>query len=994
MKKIFFLVLFFSFMNLYSIEPIGVKDVPRYTYSTYNTEKVDSYDLYRFITMKGLPKIYFPQEKSDEIQPPLKEKPGPILTKSGISLVQITNDNDAQDETWIAVNPTNPLNAIATCNDNSTNGRGRQWRMPAYVTFDGGLTWEKRTTQNHNSPFILKVPAGRGATIFDPAITFNKDGKAIYAYGFAVDYGNNGENGIFLSISDDGGLTWNVTEDFDELYMAAYSPQGGGLQDRYTIAVDLWSDEYEGNVYIAWRDFSINQSINLGYAPKSNYQDWIGNIIVPNPATQAPVPCVDYKGQVWLSYRQTSAAEKTEAPIYLSKDGGNSFERLASAMDNWNIGTPRFNLPLHARVSLANKDSMRISTNPQLAIDNSNGPYRGNVYCIMPGKEGNLAGPTKIYLGILKNGVEEPENEWEVLAIDNNELGNDMFFPSVCVDPITGYVHVFYYTSQFDPDNILVDAMYAYSYDGGQTFKHKRLTDESFRVRAVGQADEGNRYWGDYARIEAYNNRVYPLFWAGKAPSFNYSSNELFTSLITTFPACPAIVDVNYDGANNEVDISWEGIADGLGEPINDYTVKLYKNGEFLAEFEQNQNSYTDQEITVGGEYSYGIQVVSNDLRGEGEICNYNVIAGGGLVLMPPTDFQALSHPQGILFRWKTPNRTEGGVVINDVSGIKIYHEDNLIATVPTSSVQAGEYNEYLWETDTETFYFNFHSTALRERDGEEGESLPSESLEIAYAGAPIENFAETFESEDAMVPTYRTGKWGITNQKASEGEYSLTQSPNEDYSNTEDSHIIFAPLIVKDNAPNLVFDIIALIRDKDYVMFEATNNNGQTWRFGNKTRASWAPELWDAENFSLENSNWFTGVLHFLDNGFKDGDTIMVKVSFKAIPIARAPGVFIDNMRMDNISNVRNTISSNSSLYPNPAKDEVNISFNISRPGNIKLEVFDLLSNNLMTIDKGYLSIGEYSEQININQLNSGNYFIRITDGINQKMIPFTIAK
>ena len=994
MKKIFLMIFIISTFQTFGIEPIGVKDVPRYVHSTYDTEKVDQYDLYRFITMKGLPKIYFPEERTDEILPPLKDKIEPILTKSGIPLIRITNDFDSQDETWIAVNPTNPLNAIATCNDASTNGRGRQWRMSAYVTFDGGKTWTKTTTQNHNSPYILQVPQNRGATIFDPAITFNKDGKAIYAYGFAVDYGNNGENGIFISVSDDGGLTWNQTTNENDLYMAAYSPQGGGLQDRYTIAADWWSEEYEGNVYIAWRDFSVNQSINIGYAGKRDYQDWISNIMISNPATQAPVPCVDYKGQVWVSYRQNSASERTEAPIYLSKDGGNTFQRLVSAMDNWNIGTPRFNLPLHARVSLANKDSMRISTNPQLAIDNSEGPYRGNVYCIMPGKEGNLAGPTRTYLGILHNGVENPEGEWEVKVIDNNEFGNDMFFQSVTVDPITGFVHVFYYTSQFDPENVLVDAMYAYSYDGGETFKHKRLTDESIRVRAVGQADEGNRYWGDYARIEAYNNRVYPLFWLSQPPSYSHSSNELYVSLITTFPACPNVVNVNYDGANNKVDISWNGIADGLGEPVTDYFIKLFKNGEFLAELPNTRNSFSDTDIQVGGEYNYGIQIVSRDLRGEGEVCNYNVIAGGGLTLMPPTDFQALSHPDGILFRWKTPDKTEGGVLVNDVFGIKIYQDNNELTTVPNTSVQAGQYNEYLWETETEKFYFNFTATALRERSGEIGESLPSEKLEIAYAGAPIENFTETFESEDTMVPTYRTGKWGLTSQKSSVGEFSLTQSPYEDYSSTEDSYIIFAPLIVKDSDPKLIFDIIALIREKDYVMFEATNNNGRTWRFGNKTTVSWAKDYWDGQNFSLENSNWFTGVLDFLNSGFKSGDTIMVKVSFKAIPIARAPGVFIDNMRMDNIANVRNTIIANTNAFPNPAKDNVNFTFNIAKSGNIKIEVFDLLSNNLITIDKGLLAVGEYTQQINTTQLNSGNYFIRISDGLNQKMLPFTISK
>lgn len=994
MKFNFFLIsLILLTNNLKSIEPIGQKDVPRYIYSNFDSDLYSNFDINRFITMKGMPRIYFPSITNDEANQPIKTKPGPILTKSGLQLVQITNDNSAQDETWIAVNPTNPLNAIATCNDGSTNGSGGQYKMPSYVTFDGGKTWAKYTTQNHNSKYLLQAKGG--ATIFDPAIVFNKDGKAIYGYGFATDYKNNGENAIFISVSDDGGVTWNKTESYEDVYQVTYAPSGYGLQDRYTMGVDLFSEKYEGNVYLTWRDFGSSQSIKIGFAGKSNYQEWNERTVFSsNPATQAPVPIADYKGQVWVSYRFSSASEKTSAPIYLSTDGGNSFQVHSNAMEAWNIGTPRDNLPSYARVSLANKDSMRMSTNPQLAVDNSNGPYRGNIYCIMPSKEGGLNGPTRITLSTLKNGVEDTKAKWVEARIDNNPYGNDMFFPSVTVDPVTGFVHVFYYTSQFDPDNILIDAMYAYSYDGGATFKYKRLTDESVRVKAVSQQDEGNRYWGDYARVEAYGNRVYPLFWLSKAPSYNHSTCELFTSIITTAPVGPEIVNLEYKSSSNSIDLSWSGIYDGLGEIIEDYTVKLYKDGKFITEFEKSTSNYNDKDVESGKEYTYGFQVISKDVRGTGDIYDHKIIVGGGLVLMPPSDFQALSHPEGILFKWKTPNMTEGGTEINDVSGINIYMKDEIIATVPANSLQAGEYNTFVWKTETEKFYTDFTSTALRERDGEVGESESSEFLPLAYAGAPFMDFAEDFESEDEMVPTLKTGKWGISNDIASKGEFSLTQSPYENYGSSEDSYIIFPPLVTTSQKPNLVFDMIALVRDKDYVMFEVTKDNGRTWQFGNKISVSWGAGLWDNQTYSLDKSEWLLSSLNFLDRGFKSGDTVMLKISFKATPIPRAPGVFIDNMRMDAISNVANTLSPEISVYPNPSNEEININYEVLTSSNIKIEIFDVLSNNIITLDKGFMKYGVYSENLKLSELTSGTYFVRISNGIQQKMIPFSVSK
>lgn len=996
MKFTFLLVSIILFSNLLkSIEPIGKKDIPRYAYSTFDSDLYSNYDINRFITSKGFPKIYFPNVTKEEVNQVIKEKPGPLLTKSGIQLVQITNDFFGQDETWIAVNPKNPLNAIATCNDGSTNGRGGEYKMPSYVTFDGGKTWAKHTTQNHNSEYLLEVKGG-GATIFDPAIVFNKDGKAIYAYGFATDYKNSGENAIFVSVSDDGGVTWNLTEDYDDIYQVEYSPPGNGLQDRYTMAVDLFSEEYEGNVYVTWRDFSVKHRIRIGKAGKDNYKDWSSKrtVFEADPGTQAPVPFVDYKGQVWVTFRYSSATEKTSAPIYLSQDGGNTYNAHSTAMNVWNIGTPRDNLPVYERVSLANKDGMRMSTNPQLAIDNSNGPNRGNVYCIMPAKEGGLTGPTRIMLAILKNGVEDPAAKWEEFRIDNNPYGNDMFFPSISVDPVTGYIHVFYFTSQFDPNNVLVDAMYAYSYDG-VNFKHRRLTDESIQVKAVSQADEGNRYWGDYARIEAYGNRVYPLFWlSNKDRGYSHSSNELFTSLITTAPVAPEIVNLDYNSSDNSIDISWSGIFDGLGEIINDYTLKLYKDGELVSEFEKNISSYKDNDVENGSEYTYGFQVISKDERGEGDIYDYKIIVGGGLVLMPPTDFQALSNPEGILFKWKTPNMTEGGIEINDVAGIKIYMEDEVIATVPAGDLQAGEYNTYLWKTDTEKFYMNFRASALRERDGEVGESESTDILPLAYAGAPFADFTEDFESVENMVPTLKTGKWGVSDEKASSGDFSLTQSPNENYSSDEDSYIIFPPLITTAQKPNLVFDMIALIRDKDYAKFEITKDNGKTWQYGNKVSVSWGAGLWDSETYSLDKSEWLLSSLNFLDIGYEDGDTVMLKISFKAVPIARAPGLFIDNMRMDAISDVVNTISTELSVYPNPTVDEINVNYEVLSSSNIKIEVIDLLSNNIISIDKGFMKYGAYSENIKLSELSTGTYFVRVSNGIQQKMIPFSVSK
>jgi len=119
-----------------------------------------------------------------------------------------------------------------------------------------------------------------------------------------------------------------------------------------------------------------------------------------------------------------------------------------------------------------------------------------------------------------------------------------------------------------------------------------------------------------------------------------------------------------------------------------------------------------------------------------------------------------------------------------------------------------------------------------------------------------------------------------------------------------------------------------------------------------------------------------------------------MLKISFKATPIPRAPGVFIDNMRMDAISNVANTLSPEISVYPNPSNEEININYEVLTSSNIKIEIFDVLSNNIITLDKGFMKYGVYSENLKLSELTSGTYFVRISNGIQQKMIPFSVSK
>ncbi|MCX6153667.1 MAG: T9SS type A sorting domain-containing protein [Candidatus Kapabacteria bacterium] len=82
----------------------------------------------------------------------------------------------------------------------------------------------------------------------------------------------------------------------------------------------------------------------------------------------------------------------------------------------------------------------------------------------------------------------------------------------------------------------------------------------------------------------------------------------------------------------------------------------------------------------------------------------------------------------------------------------------------------------------------------------------------------------------------------------------------------------------------------------------------------------------------------------------------------------------------------INNYINSDYSLYPNPIESEFNLSINSTYQGNIFYEISDLIGS---IIKKGdYLKEGTFSESftINIQNLNSGTYFLKISEKSSNK--------
>ena len=149
---------------------------------------------------------------------------------------------DTTIEPSIAVNPNNPLNAVAGWQVGRVDAGGDATNGYA-VTFDGGKTWK--------NGFIPGLTTGRGGAFdraSDAVIAFGPNNTVYYSSLIFNDVTGNGlESAIVNNTSTDGGKTWGpVTTVQDD--------PGGGLNDKNWVVVDNGSEggHHLGRVYVVW----------------------------------------------------------------------------------------------------------------------------------------------------------------------------------------------------------------------------------------------------------------------------------------------------------------------------------------------------------------------------------------------------------------------------------------------------------------------------------------------------------------------------------------------------------------------------------------------------------------------------------------------------------------------------------------------------------------------------------------------------------------------
>ena len=410
-------------------------------------------------------------------KPPSTGIPKGVIRVSGDILAPDGGIAQAETETepFFAVDPENPKHLLAVYQEDRFPDEGCR-NLTSAVSLDAGTTWQESLL-----PRQTVAAGGSYERTSDPWVAFGTGGRAYFAsLGFNE---TNPQNGVYLSSSDDGGLTWNDP-------VAVHSGTST-FDDKEAVVVDTRDDSpYKGRVYVGWDSITASrqQPELITYSDDGGHSFQPPVTLTSQGANLGILPLVGPGGivhAVWLSYQGRQAFLLASH----STDGGRTWSApvTISTVDAYGVDGSRTGAGLASA-----------------AIDGGN----GTLYVVW--EDGRFTpGTDQVILSRSTDGGQT----WSAPVRVSDGPGDAAnFTPAVAVTP-EGWVGVSYYSLRNNPAHVLVDEYLSVSKSGGQTFANsQRLTASSWDLRFAATSD--GFFLGDYQGLATTSKTFYPL-WIG-----------------------------------------------------------------------------------------------------------------------------------------------------------------------------------------------------------------------------------------------------------------------------------------------------------------------------------------------------------------------------------------------------------------------------------------------------------------------------------------------
>jgi hypothetical protein len=393
------------------------------------------------------------------------------------NVVNITHDDNGDNELDIAINPANPANMIAGWNDYGPGGScGVGW------TTDGGKTW-------HTDWLRGMTPEGGNPTYDygagDPSVGFLNDGTAVFTCNA---WSVKKPTAIFVTTSKDGGATWAPVQQ-----VASADTKAGNL-DHPMMTID----HYGNRALIAYTTWSGHQANSWALVSDSTATRWSGPYRI----------AADYKSNAPDVF-DVSLAGAPDGTIYATSgiwQHVNVWSEQAVVVSQLRPGETAFTRSVKVRdlvpapMTLPG-ESWRTSMQGSIGVDAS-----GTVYELTGD---DVTGHLHMYLAkSTDHGLSFPTQ------LQLTSGSHDEVMPWMSVTP-AGRVDTIYY--DYDESTGLMDVDYGQVAAGGSTLSRtvvqSGIDGDSQPPRGPG----GTPFMGDYVGIDSTAGLV-ALAWTGNGP--------------------------------------------------------------------------------------------------------------------------------------------------------------------------------------------------------------------------------------------------------------------------------------------------------------------------------------------------------------------------------------------------------------------------------------------------------------------------------------------
>ena len=452
------------------------------------------------------------------------------VSSGPVTVVNVSDDTTAQNETPLAVNPRNSQNLLTGNNDWNYNGG-----CGVNASFDGGKSWTK-TLPNGFLPGVTaftndpSVP-GTGRYDFggDPAVAFGPDGTAYFAcfgYQSSPPYGV----GLLLSRSTDGGRTWLAGGSAQPLTLVtSFTGNGkargstGQFPDHDAIHV-----ANDGTIYVTWAQFNGLGTHSPVYVATST-----------NGGRSFNAPVVVTSGSVRNDQDQRIVTDPRTGVAYLTFDnsiqGGKgtamyvstSADRGATWSSPSQLGT--FQNP--------------VCLFPPSCFNISGGQFRGPGSYPVPGFD-----PTRNRLYVAYTDIINGRAQVLLTSASASALptwsapqvvapgAGDRINVEMSIEPASGRIDMMANDRSWS-GNTLFDVTYFESRDGGATWSVRRVTKSSWDPSQYGvPSGSGIRpFIGDYDGIISLPTAV-GMTWTGPGKTYGVLPTNLEVYFIGLTP--------------------------------------------------------------------------------------------------------------------------------------------------------------------------------------------------------------------------------------------------------------------------------------------------------------------------------------------------------------------------------------------------------------------------------------------------------------------------